>query len=71
MDKNDDGSFGFDFGIDDEGLDGAVAVFEWDVLVVPGRGFEAGLGPVLRVQGRGGEGKEQSGGEEIEGARHS
>ena len=68
MDEDDDGSFGFDLGIDDEGLNGAAAVLEVDVLVVAGRGVEAGFGPVLRVDGCGGEGKEQSGGEEFEGA---
>jgi hypothetical protein len=68
VDEDDDGGFGFDLRIDDEGLDGAVAVFEVDVLVVAGRGVEAGLGPVLRLEGSGGEGKEEGGGEEFEGA---
>ena len=68
VDEDDDGGFGFDLGIDDEGLNGAVAVLEVDVLVVAGRGVEAGFGPVLRLEGGGGEGKEQSGGEEFEGA---
>jgi hypothetical protein len=68
VDEDDDGGFGFDLGVDDEGLDGAVAVLEVDVLVVAGRGVEAGLGPVLRVEGSGGERQEQSGGEEFEGA---
>jgi len=69
VDEDDDGGFGFDFGIDDEGLDGAVAVLQGDVLVVARRGVEAGLGPVLRLDGSGGEGKKQGGGES-EGARH-
>ena len=66
VDEDDDGGFGLDLGVDDEGLDGAVAVLEGDVLVVAGRGVEAGLGPVLRVQGSGGERKEQGDGEELE-----
>ena len=57
MDEDDDGGFGFDLGVDDEGLDGAVAVLEGNVLVVAGRGVETGFGPVLRVEGSGGEGK--------------
>ena len=69
VDEDDDGGFGFDLGIDDEGLDGAVAVLEGDVLVVAGRCVEAGLGPILRLDGSGGEGKKQGGGES-EGARH-
>jgi hypothetical protein len=68
VDEDDDGGFGFDLRIDDEGLDGAVAVLEIDVLVVAGRGVEAGLGPVLRVEGSDGQGEEQSGGEELDGA---
>ena len=71
MDENDDGSFGFDFGIDDEGLNGATAVLEVDVLMVAGRGVEAGFGPVLRVNGGGGERQEKGGGEEFEGAGRS
>jgi hypothetical protein len=68
MDEEDDGGFGLDFGVDDEGLDGAAAVLEVDVLGVAGRGVKAGLGPVLGVEGSGREGKEQSSGEEVEGA---
>ena len=68
MDEDHDGGFGLDFGIDDEGLNGAVAVLEGDVLVVARRGFEAGLGPVLRLQGGGSEREEKSGGKELEGA---
>ena len=56
-----------DLGIDDEGLKGAAAVVEGDVFVVAWRGFEAGLGPVLRVQGSGGKRKEQEEGEEVQG----
>jgi hypothetical protein len=66
MDEDDDGGFGFDFGINDEGLNGAVAVLEVDVLVVAGRGVEAGLGPVLRMEGGCGEGKEQEESEEVQ-----
>ena len=68
VDEDDNGGFGFDFGIDDEGLDGAVTVLEGDVLVVARRGVEAGLGPILRMDGSSGEGKKQGG--ESEGARH-
>ncbi len=50
MDEDDDGGFGLDFRVDDEGLDGAAVVLEGDVLVVAGRGFEAGFGPVLSLQ---------------------
>ena len=57
VDEDDDGGLVLDLGIDDEGLDGAVAVLEGDVLAVARRGFEAGLGPVLRV---GGDGEETS-----------
>ena len=60
------GTLLFDLGIDDEGLDGAVAVLDGDVLAVAGRGFEAGFGPVLCVGG-GGERKKQKSGEEAEG----
>jgi len=70
VDKDDDGGFGFDLGIDDEGFDGAVAVLEGDVLVVAGRGVQTGFGPVLRVEGSGGEGEEKGGGEELEGGGH-
>ena len=59
VDEDDDGGLGFDFGVDDEGLDGAVAMLEGDVFVVARRGVEAGFGPVLRVKGRGRERKEQ------------
>jgi hypothetical protein len=69
VDEDDDGSFGFDLGVDDEGLDGAVAVLEVDVFVVAGGGVEASFGPVLCVEGGSGEWEEQSGGEEFEGAR--
>jgi len=65
VDEYDDGDFAFDLRIDDEGLDGAVAVLDGDVLAVARRGFEACFGPVLSV---GGEGKEQEDcGEEAEG----
>ena len=59
VNEDDDGGFGFDFGIDDEGLDGAIAVLEGDVLVMAGRCVEAGFGPVLRLDGSGGERKKQ------------
>jgi len=64
MDKNDDGCLLLDLGVDDEGLDGAVAVFDRGVFVVAGRGFEAGLCPVLCV---GDEREEQEEGEEFQG----
>jgi len=70
VDEDDDRGFGFDLGVDDEGLDGAVAVLEGDVLVMARRGVKAGFGPVLRLQRRGGEGKDQSGGEELERVAH-
>ena len=57
VDEDDDGGFGFDLGVDDEGLDGAIAMFEGDVFVVAGRGVEAGFGPVLRMEGCGGDGE--------------
>ena len=60
VDEDDDGRFGFDLGIDDEGLDGAVAVLERDVLVVAGRGVEAGLGPVLRLDGAAARGRSRA-----------
>lgn len=70
VDKDDDRGFVFDLGIDDEGLDGAVAVFKRDVFVVAWGGFEAILRPVLCMQWRGGEGQEQRDGqEEFQGAR--
>jgi hypothetical protein len=70
VDENNDGGLGFDLGIDDEGLHDAVAVLEGDVLVVAGRGVEACFSPVLRMDGSGGERKEQSDGEKFEGAWH-
>jgi hypothetical protein len=41
-------------------------VFDGNVLVMAGRGFEAGLGPVLCLQTGSGEGEKQSGGEEVQ-----
>ena len=70
VDEDDDGGFGFDLGVDDEGLDGAVAVLEGDVLMMAGRGFEAGLGPVLRMDGSGRERKKRSSGGKPDGVRH-
>ena len=49
VDENDDGSFVLDLGIDDEGLQAAVAVLESDVLVMSRRSIEPGLGPVLSL----------------------
>ena len=66
MDKDHDGGFALDFGVDDEGLNGAVAVVEGNVFAVARRGFEAGFGPVLRLDGYGGERKKQNAGEEPE-----
>jgi len=57
VDEDDDGSLGLDFGVDHEGLNGTIAVFERDVFVMAGRCFEPGLGPVLRLRGGGGEGE--------------
>ena len=68
VNEDDRGGFGFDLGIDDESLDGAAAVLEVNVLMVTGRGVEAGFCPVLRVKGGGGERKEKQGGEEFESA---
>ena len=70
MNEDDDGSFGFDFGVYDESLDGAVTVLERDVFMMARGGFEAGFGPVLCVDCGGGEGKEKSCGNESNGARH-
>ena len=53
MDEDDDGGFVADFGIDDEGLECAVAVLEGDVLAVTRRGVELGLGPLLGWRRRG------------------
>ena len=50
VDEDDDGGLLADLGIDDEGLHGAVAVLEGDVLAVARRLFEGGFGPVLRGQ---------------------
>ena len=70
MDEDDDRCFGFDLGIDDECLDGAITMLEGDVFVVAGRGVEAGFGPVLSLSGGDGEGEEQSCGEKLKRARH-
>jgi len=59
VDEDDDGDLLLGLGVDDEGLDGAVAVLDGDVLAMAGRGFEAGFGPVLCVGGEGEEQKEQ------------
>lgn len=67
VDHDDDGRFGADLGIDDEGLHGAVAMFEGDVLAVARGFFEHRLGPVLREKGSGGGGEKQSDGEDFEG----
>src|SRR5207244_12766043 len=48
VDEDDDGGFGFDLGVDDEGLVGAAAVREGDVVVVAGRGVAEGVGAVVR-----------------------
>ena len=70
MNENDDGGFGLDFGIDDEGLDRAIAMLERNIFMVARRGFEAGFCPVLRLDRSGSKGKEKSSGEEFESARH-
>ena len=49
VDENDDRRFGFDFGVDDEGLDGAISVLEGHVLVMAGGCIEACFCPVLRL----------------------
>ena len=63
VDEDDDGRFVADFGIDDEGLHGAVAVLDGDVFAVARRFLQRGFGPVLRGQRGGGE-DEEEGGEE-------
>ena len=70
MDEDDDGGLGFDFGIDDEGLDSAIAVFEGDVFVMTRRGIEAGFGPVLRLDGRDREREKHGSDGEFEDTRH-
>ncbi len=65
VDEDDDGGLLLDFGVDDEGLDGAVAVFDGDIFAMAGRGFEAGLGPVLCTSGEREE--QEDGAEEVEG----
>jgi len=70
VDEDDYGGFGLDLGVDDEGLDGAVAVFDGNVLVMAGRGFEAGLGPVLCLQTGSGEGKEKESEEVLNWSAH-
>jgi hypothetical protein len=57
MDEDDDGGFGFDLGVDDECLDGAITVLEGNIFMVAGRGVEAGFGPVLSVSVSGGDGE--------------
>ena len=71
VDQEDDGRLLADLGIDDEGLHGAVAVADGDVLAVAGRFLQCRLGPVLRDQRASGEGKEDDEGEmEQNGAAH-
>ena len=62
MNEDDDGSLGADLWVDDEGLEVAAADMERDVLAMARRGFEAGLGPILRVDGKDGQGEQQGGG---------
>ena len=71
VDHEDDRGLLADLGIDDEGLHGAIAVVDGDVLAVARRLFQRRLGPVLRDQRRSGEGEEQDEGErEQDGAAH-
>ena len=51
MDEDDYRGFCFYFGINHEGLKGAISVLEGYVFVMTGRCFEAGLCPVLRLHG--------------------
>ncbi len=67
VNEDDHRSFRFDLGIDDEGLDGAIAVLESHVLVMAGRCIEAGFRPVLRVDGSGRQRKKHSCGGELKG----
>jgi hypothetical protein len=69
VNEDDDGSFGFDFGVYDEGLDGAVTMLERDVFVMTRGGFETSLSPILRMDRSGGKGKEESCSKESDGAR--
>src|ERR1700722_5818192 len=52
MNEDDDRSLVFDLRVDDKSLNGAVAVLKRDIFMVAGRGFEAGLCPVLCLRGR-------------------
>ena len=71
VDHEDDGGLLADLGIDDEGLHGAVAVADGDVLAVARRFLQRRFGPVLREQRGGGEGEENDEGEmEQNGAAH-
>ena len=51
VNENDHGGFGFYFGINHEGLNGAIAMLQGYVFVMAGRRIEAGLCPVLRLDG--------------------
>ena len=58
VDHEDDGGLLADLGIDDEGLHGAVAVAEGDVLAMARRLLQRRLGPILRKERASGEGEE-------------
>ena len=53
VDEQDDGRFVADFGIDNEGVDGAAAVVDFDPFLMARRFVEDGFGPVLCGGGRG------------------
>ena len=62
VNEDDHGGFGFNLGVDHEGLNGTIAVLERHVLVVARRCFQAGFRPVLRMDGSGRERKKHSSG---------
>ena len=55
VDDEDDGSFVFGFGVDDEGFYGAAIVLDGDPFAMARRFIEFGDGPVLRGSGRRGD----------------
>ena len=63
MDEDHDWGFGADLRVDDVGLNGTGAVFQSDVLTVAWGRIETGFGPVLSMEGCGGQ-REQNAGDE-------
>jgi hypothetical protein len=53
VNQNHHRSLGFHLGVNHQGLNGAAAVLQCDIFTVARGSVEAGLGPVLRVQGNG------------------